>query len=141
MEILIEMVDYFQLNDAVIDACLDLMSKNLCVENTMNFVIASERRGRNDLILASMEFVDLFFDSMRMHGKFNEMFVGTLQSILKWDTLEVSNEEFVFDAIMKWYKYDKRNRKQYLPDLLKLVRLSDVDRTVRSDQSRNSSHS
>lgn len=130
MEILIGMVDYFLLNDAVTDTCLELMAKNLCVENIMNFVIASEKRGRNDLILVSLEFIDLFFDSMRSHDKFNEISVGTLQNILKRDTLEVSNEEFVFDVIIKWYAHDKRNRKQFLPDLLKLVRLSDVDRTV-----------
>lgn len=131
MEILIEMVDFFQLNDAVYDTCLELMSKNLCVENILNFVVTSEKRGRNDLILSSMEFIDLFFDSMRTHDQFNELFVGTLQNILKRDTLTVSNEQFVFDAIVKWYKHDKRNREQYLSDLLKLVRLSDVDQTVR----------
>lgn len=139
MEMLIEMVDFFQLNDAVTDTCLELMSKNLCVENIFKFVITCERRGLVDLILSSMEFIDLFFDTIRIHDKFNEISVRTLQNILKRDTLEVSNEEFVFDAIIKWYKHDKRNRRQYLSDLLRLVRLSDVDQTVKPDHSRDSS--
>lgn len=129
MEILINTSEFFQFNDDVVSECVTLMSKNLCIQNCMNFVIITEKYGLKEFLHSSMSFIDLFFESMCYSDTFRNITVETLQYILKRDTLKVSNESIIFDTILKWYTYDKQSRKSYLPQLLKLIRLSDLDRT------------
>ncbi len=66
-------------------------------------------------VLDSKEFVDLSVDD--------------LATLLKSDDLNVQNEEQVFDSVMKWVKHDVDNRKNFLANVVRHVRLPLLDRT------------
>ena len=56
-------------------------------------------------------------------NEFLALHVDELVEILSSDDLNVKNEEIVFDAILRWINHDPENRKQYIINLLKCVRL------------------
>lgn len=54
------------------------------------------------------------------------MTVVDLIDILEDDELNVKSEEVVFRSIQKWVTHDEENRKMYIPELLKCMRLGMV---------------
>ena len=58
--------------------------------------------------------------------KSNELLSLTIEQLvvlMSTDDLNVKNEEIVFDTILRWINHDPENRKQYIINLLKCVRL------------------
>ncbi len=61
-----------------------------------------------------------------MSNKSNELLalnVDQLVELLSTDDLNVKNEEIVFDTTLRWINHDPENRKQFIINLLKCVRL------------------
>ncbi len=52
-----------------------------------------------------------------------ELSSTALIELLSSDDLNVKNEELVFDAITRWISHDPEERKKYILELLKSVRL------------------
>lgn len=124
-------LDYFQIDFAV-DEGVQFMLENLCVDNWVDYRFIAERQCLQRFLKESLEFSDSFFDALRQRQDFYEMSMESMESVLKRDTLDCSNEEFVFDTIVKWYKRDTEKREKHMPDLLKLVHLPRLSRSVSS---------
>lgn len=60
---------------------------------------------------------------MVKHQEFLSLQTEQLASLLKSDDLNVVTEENVFESLMTWVQHDSANREQYLPTLLKLIKL------------------
>ena len=55
--------------------------------------------------------------------EFPKLHVEDLCALLHDDGLNVSSEEVVFDAILKWIQYDSESRQKATTKLLKAIRL------------------
>ena len=63
------------------------------------------------------------FITFSQTDSFNACDNKTFQSIIKSSELNVSNEIEVFQAVISWVSYDEKNRRSFMCDLLKTVRL------------------
>ncbi|CAD6189694.1 unnamed protein product [Caenorhabditis auriculariae] len=61
---------------------------------------------------------------IRKSEEFYTLSFKDIESILKRSELHVQSEEQVFETLLDWVEYDCDTRKQYLPELLKTVRLA-----------------
>lgn len=50
-----------------------------------------------------------------------------MEELVQSDELNVYNEADVFDAIMRWHKYDEENRRPHLINLLSLLRIPQLE--------------
>ena len=64
-----------------------------------------------------------YFDSFSKTNEFNDLSYTTFKNIVSSSELKLSSEIEVFEAIVSWVKYDKKNRKYLMYDLLMNVRL------------------
>lgn len=124
-------LEYFQIDFSVVEG-VQFMLENSCVDNWVDLRLIAERQGFQRFLMESLQFTDSFFEALRHQEKFYELSMQSIQSILKRNTLDCSDEEFVFDTIVKWYKRDKEKREKHLPDLLKLIHLPRLSRSVSS---------
>ncbi|CAG0884895.1 unnamed protein product [Cyprideis torosa] len=53
--------------------------------------------------------------------------IEVISAILDSETLNIRNEEIAWEAALKWIKHDETNRKRYVVDLLKTIRLGLLD--------------
>lgn len=70
-----------------------------------------------------------FEQVLKESKEFEDLNVVDLKDILSDDELNVKTEEVVFQALQKWLNIDVENRKMYLLDLLKCVRLGPLSET------------
>lgn len=74
---------------------------------------------------------------MALSTEFLQMEAGDLRELLSNDRLNVSNEATVWQAVQKWYNHDPDKRYEYIPTLIKTVRLAlcthSLLETVRQD--------
>ena len=61
------------------------------------------------------------FERVIHSQSFLNLEVQTLKKIVNSSQLKVSSEVFVFEAIMKWVKFDEPSRHKYLPEIAEFL--------------------
>lgn len=64
------------------------------------------------------------------HDEFLRLSKAGLVELLKIDYIAIDSEEQMFNALVKWVKFDLDQRKLQFPELVRLVRLDSLKRTV-----------
>ncbi|XP_071951181.1 uncharacterized protein [Antedon mediterranea] len=77
-----------------------------------------------DLVEASDRFLEKHFEEVAKGDEFLQLPVDQLVDILTSEDLNVSSEEEVYNAIIRWVYVDKKNRMSCLPRLLKEIRFT-----------------
>ena len=62
------------------------------------------------------------FQIFSISSDFLHLDIHELTSILSDDNLNVTGEDYVFWAIMRWVEHDPDTRQQHLPNLLRCIR-------------------
>uniref|UniRef100_A0A0N5BM79 BTB domain-containing protein n=1 Tax=Strongyloides papillosus TaxID=174720 RepID=A0A0N5BM79_STREA len=99
----------------------------------------------NDKIMTVIEFsIEKNEKAQKFYGKhfceFSEkesfclLSIKSLISILDKDYLDVPNEEFVYDSAMKWIYFDYENRKQFIVDIISILRIAFLDYSLIFDK-------
>lgn len=70
------------------------------------------------------------FSDVLKSKEFYDCSFSTLQTLLKHNEYFSTCEEEIFDGLMDWVEYDRAERVELIPEILKLIRLSDINATV-----------
>ena len=101
--------------------------------------------GCASLVTACQKYVKKFFAKVYETEEFMNLEIEEVSEIISEDELFVTSEQFVFNAVVKWVKYDRELREEHLPYLLAKVRLplltpQFLSDTVASEELIRSSH-
>lgn len=109
---------------AVIQACSNFLGKQLHITNAIGFTLFAEQQNCDDLYQLSLSFTAKnFMEIYQNSEEFLRMNVEQLSTLLKNNDLNVTSEEDVFKALVKWLNHSDE-RKKNIQSLLPLVKLS-----------------
>lgn len=115
--------------DLLQEKCCQFYADKLSVNNSVDTLLIADkcnnanlRRWALDLICESFEVVPL--------AHFGRLESRLLQTILVCDKISAT-EECVLQRLLEWFQLKERYRKQFMPDLLKMVRLEYIPSQVR----------
>jgi kelch-like protein 18 len=114
--------NFFHLKNIKI-ACCEFIKKRLNIHDVLSIRIFADQLMCHDLIRCCNFFINKNFNKLVQTNSFLELNSFQLVDLLKRDELNVDSEEQCYEALITWLKHDLDKRKEYLTDLLKLIRL------------------
>lgn len=120
--------------DHLKEACSKFMAKQLSAHNCLGIKSFAEGHGCCELMeLAHRHSLSRFTEVSKCE-EFLTLDINQVTDMLYRDNLRVSSEEEVFDAAVGWINYNKAERAQCMPHLLRLVRLPLLSPTILADK-------
>lgn len=114
----------------VVRLCCEYLDKQLDIENCVGFFMFAEHFNLYGLCDQALDAICKNFTKVVDGDEFKELPIDKLKLILLMDTLNVNSEEEIFYAVKKWISFEE-SRKENLLDLLKCVRFTQLDLSVR----------
>ena len=112
-----------QLN-TVVDVGCDYLKTNLNISNCISIRRFSDEQSLQDLKLASFKFIlDQFELIAQNDDLIDELNSNELTDLLNSSYLNVSSEEIVYEALMRWISLSQETRSQNIASLLSYVKL------------------
>ncbi|XP_071824910.1 kelch-like protein 18 [Apostichopus japonicus] len=108
---------------AVKDACCEFLTARLDPNNCLGIYKFAQTLMCSSLCDASAKFLQRQFTDISYTEEFMALTHSEIRDILKRDDISVPGEELVFEALIRWLKYDIEERRLFLPELLSWVRL------------------
>ena len=90
--------------------CAGLLSENLSPENALGMVAAADRFGCPELLTEARGYVAENFEAVSQQPEFLSLSKEEVRSILELDTLRVSGEMVVLEALVRWTDHAKAER-------------------------------
>lgn len=112
---------FLQLNK-VRDACANYLLQGLHPQNALGFRHFADSLGCRSLSDSADKYIETYFHEVSEHEEYLHLSLAEVKTLLNKNELRVESEEQVFEACMRWVKH-RDDRKEYLPELLALVRL------------------
>ena len=109
--------------DEVKGACSKFLQRQLDTDNCLGIKVFAEVHGCSDLHRAATVYSNHYFSEVRKREEFLKLSLEDMKSFLNNEQLNIKCEYEVYEAAMEWLMHDKDNRREYLYDMLKLVRL------------------
>ncbi|XP_021704779.1 kelch-like protein 18 [Aedes aegypti] len=113
---------FLQLNK-VRDACADFLKDRFHPQNVLGIRHFADTLGCAQLVTSADRYIHQYFSKVALSDEFMGLNFDELIDIVRRDELNVPTEERIFDACMKWVKFDQQNREVYLPNILANIRL------------------
>lgn len=105
------------------DACADFLAARFSPHNVLGIRQFGDQLACGDLVRAADKFVHQYFCRVVQSDEFVALAVDELLAIVRSDELNVTTEEPVFEACLRWIKHAEAVRSALLPQLLAEVRL------------------
>lgn len=105
------------------DACADFLISKFHPHNVLGIRRFADTLCCPNLISAADNYINSYFLKLVHSDEFVTLTFEELVDIIRRDELNVPSEERIFEAIMKWVKYDQASRQLLLPHVLSKVRL------------------
>ncbi|KAK7110437.1 hypothetical protein V1264_014314 [Littorina saxatilis] len=104
--------------------CCQFLRRQLCAENCLGIAAFARAYFRPGLEKTAMMFAHRNFASLVDRSQeFLEQNADSVYGLISSDLLNARHEEIVFEAVCKWIEHDPGARKDYMPRLLRGVRL------------------
>lgn len=107
----------------IVDACCQFLIKELHPSNCLGIKKFADIHGCAQLLEKSNDYTNEHFMEVIKNQEYLALSVEDVTLLLQSDDLNVSTEESVFDALLKWLEFDPTNRKSKASDLLAFVKL------------------
>lgn len=120
--------------DHLKQACSEFMIKQLSPHNCLGVKAFAEAHGCCDLKELAHRHSLSRFTEVSISEEFLTLGVYQVADFLSRDNLRVNSEEEVFDAAVGWINYSIEDRAQYMPHLLRLVRLPLLSPAILADK-------
>ncbi|XP_050308628.1 kelch-like protein 18 [Anthonomus grandis grandis] len=127
---------FFQISK-VRDACATYLLQRIHPQNALGFRSFAEQLGSSTLKDSAEKYIEWYFSEVSQHEEYLNLTFMEVKALLGKNDLRVDNEEQVFEACMRWIKHDTETRKEYLPELLSLVRIPLLSPMYITDRVRN----
>ncbi|XP_034945514.1 kelch-like protein 10 [Chelonus insularis] len=122
VEQLLPFADQFQVQ-GVVQLCCQFLLQELKPDNCLGIYKFAKHYFCKDSNEKCKKYIYHHFKEIyKENSEFKELDHNELISILENDELNVRNEETVFEAIKSWVEVNEKERKEYLPMLLKCIR-------------------
>lgn len=108
---------------AVSQACCNFLARQLHPSNCLGFALFAEQQGCQSLLKLAHQYTCQSFMQVTKNQEFFDLTKEQLASLLQSDDLNVQSEHHVFFALTDWIQHEPVSRKQYLGELLALIKL------------------
>lgn len=105
------------------NACADFLKNRFNPNIVLGIRNFADTLGCSQLVNAADKYIQQNFRDVSLSEEFLSVMGSELIKIVKNDELDVSSEEEVYEAVIRWVKKDPEVRKSLLPQLLACVRL------------------
>ncbi|XP_074636237.1 kelch-like protein 12 [Acropora palmata] len=109
--------------EGVQKACCRFLEQQLDPSNCLGIRLFAETHCCEDLRCAAEKYILKHFVSLVESEEFLALSSDAVESLIKCDNLTVPSEEAVFEAVISWIKQDEASRRDFLPKMLRYVRL------------------
>jgi len=120
-------------------ACSDFLIQELNPQNCLGIKIFAEAHGCYDLRELAHRHALSRFAEVSKSEEFKLLNLDQVSELLKCDNIRVDSEEDVFDAAMGWINYTPEERAEFVPHLLRLVRLPLLSPEILADKVKSTS--
>jgi kelch-like protein 10 len=119
--------DFLDMPD-LLEHCCDFLKSTLTPENCISTMrLARDYNCPGLKEAARCLAIRNFMEASEQIDELLELPPEELEAILGKDELNVKNEEVVWDYVLRWINHDEENRKGYIVELMKKVRLGLLD--------------
>uniref|UniRef100_A0A8C1S586 Kelch-like family member 7 n=1 Tax=Cyprinus carpio TaxID=7962 RepID=A0A8C1S586_CYPCA len=112
--------------------CVDFLKEQVDPTNCLGISALAECLNCPELKVAADDFIHQHFTDVYKMDEFLQLDVKQVTHLLQQDTLTVRAEDQIYDAAVRWLKYDVLNRQQYMVDILGKVRFPLVSKNFLS---------
>lgn len=105
------------------NACADFLISRFHPYNVLGIRHFADSMSCTHLIQAADKYIDKNFSKVAQSNEFLTLDFEELSDLIKRDFLNITSEEVVFEACMKWVKYAEDKRSELFPQVLAQVRL------------------
>uniref|UniRef100_A0A8C4SIK2 Kelch-like family member 7 n=1 Tax=Erpetoichthys calabaricus TaxID=27687 RepID=A0A8C4SIK2_ERPCA len=112
--------------------CVDFLKEQVDASNCLGISVLAECLDCPELKATADDFIYQHFTEVYKTDEFLQLDVKRVTQLLNQDTLTVRAEDQVYDAAVRWLKYDEPNRQQYMVDILAKVRFPLVSKNFLS---------
>ncbi|XP_069769977.1 kelch-like protein 7 [Narcine bancroftii] len=102
--------------------CVEFLKEQIDASNCLGISVLAECLDCPELKTSADGFIHQHFTEVYKTDEFLQLDVKRVTHLLKQDALTVRAEDQVYDAAVRWLKYDELNRQQYMVDILAKVR-------------------
>ncbi len=103
-------------------ACAKFMESQLDVSNCIGIHYFAQIHGCDELSTKAKEHTEKNFTEVSVCEEFLSLPMEKIGEILSSNELNVEKEEYVFETLLRWIKYDEENHSKFIGDLLPCVR-------------------
>lgn len=121
----------------VIDACCVFLERQLDPTNAIGIANFAEQHGCKDLNHKATLFIEQHFTQICLEEEFLQLTGIQLVALIKKDELNVQEERDVYNAVLKWVKYDEEKRYPKMEHILHAVRCQYLTPNFLRDQMKN----
>ncbi|XP_022905246.1 kelch-like ECH-associated protein 1B isoform X2 [Onthophagus taurus] len=118
----------------VIQACCDFLEQQLDPSNAIGIANFAEQHGCNDLCRKANQYIERNFSQICHEEEFLQLSAFQLVNLIKKDELNVQEEKEVYNAVLKWVKYDEDTRHVKMENILCAVRCQFLTPKFLNDQ-------
>ncbi|XP_017281943.1 kelch-like protein 7 isoform X2 [Kryptolebias marmoratus] len=112
--------------------CAEFLKGQIDATNCLGISALADCMDCSELKAAAEDFFQLHFTEVYKLDEFLQLDVSQLTYLLHQDKLTVRAEAQIYDAAVRWLKYDVCNRKQFMVEVLGCVRFPLVSKTFLS---------
>ncbi|KAK5983516.1 BTB domain-containing protein [Trichostrongylus colubriformis] len=113
--------------DSVCYACQRFMTQLLTTKNCLLIRQFAEQHNCVNLLNSSDDYAVDHFIELRELDEFKLIAFPHLRDLIRRSDLKITSEEQVFESVIDWVESNPCDRKNYLPELLSLVRLPQLN--------------
>ncbi|XP_055617832.1 kelch-like ECH-associated protein 1B isoform X2 [Toxorhynchites rutilus septentrionalis] len=121
----------------VIEACCAFLERQLDPTNAIGIASFAEQHGCEGLKHKANQFIERNFTKICHEEEFLQLSVMQLICLIRKDELNVQGERDVYDAVLKWVKYDEDNRYPKMEHILYAVRCQLLTPNFLKEQMKN----
>ncbi|XP_026869845.2 kelch-like protein 6 [Electrophorus electricus] len=123
---ILEAASLFQFQ-RVVNACASYLAEALCPDNCVGILRLADAHSLVDLKEHVHNYIRQNFSQVAVHDEVLELPTDVLVSLIQQDDLSVTEEEQVFEVVMRWVRANEMDRVPLLPFVLTHVRLPLLD--------------
>lgn len=121
----------------VIQACCDFLERQLDPSNAIGIATFSEQYGCIDLCRKANQYIEQNFSQISHEEEFLQLNTLQVINLIKKDELNVQDEKEVYNAVLKWVRYDEEHRHKKMELILNAVRCQFLPPKFLNDQMTN----
>lgn len=108
--------------DEMHNACWEFLQKLLQINNAWEIRILAENLHRSEIVDIANDCICQNFEEFSETKEFLDLPSTYLEEIISSDSVKVSSEEKVFEALLRWVEASQSERRALLPNLLNNIR-------------------